>query len=75
MGRKSTLANAFVSALAPHKVYFMSGFANALRDLDQGADTDLLCVYCGRQTATWDHVFSMAEADRLATIIRHKAAT
>ncbi len=58
MGRKSTVANAFASALAPHDVYSVSAVAGALRALDQGADTELLCVYCGMQAATWDHVFN-----------------
>lgn len=58
MGRKSTFTNAFASALAPHDVYDVAAVAAAMRDLGQDPDGDLACVYCGREAATWDHVFN-----------------
>jgi len=58
MGRKSTFANAFASALAPHDVYVPAEVADAMRDLGQDPDAELLCVYCGAEAATWDHVFN-----------------
>lgn len=57
-GRKSTFANAFASALAPYDKYDTIAVANAIRDLDQDPEGDLFCVYCGRDAATWDHVFN-----------------
>lgn len=58
MGRKSTFANAFASALAPHDAYTMAALADAMRDLGQDPDAELVCVYCGQPAATWDHVFN-----------------
>lgn len=58
MGRKSTFANAFASALAPHDIYTPDSVAEALLDLDQDPKSDLQCVYCGAEAATWDHVFN-----------------
>ncbi len=58
MGRKSTFSNAFASALAPHDVFDSASIAAAMRDLDQDPDGELACVYCGKEAATWDHVFN-----------------
>ena len=58
MGRKSTFANAFASALAPHDDYDAAVVAEAMRDLGQDPDGELHCVYCGAEAATWDHVFN-----------------
>ncbi len=58
MGRKSTFANAFASALAPYDTYDQVVVAAAMRDLDQNPEEDLHCVYCGRIAATWDHLFN-----------------
>ena len=58
MGRKSTFANAFASALAPHDIYVQVEVAEAIRDLGQDPDAELQCVYCGAEAATWDHVFN-----------------
>jgi hypothetical protein len=58
MGRKRTFANAFASALAPHDSYTVTVVADAIRDLGQDPEADLLCVYCGELAATWDHVFN-----------------
>jgi len=58
MGRKSTFANAFASALAPHDSYVAEVVADDMRDLGQDPDGELQCVYCGAEAATWDHVFN-----------------
>ncbi|WP_120251485.1 HNH endonuclease [Sphingobium sp. YG1] len=58
VGRKSTFANAFASALAPHDIYTPEAVAQALRDLEQDPDQELQCVYCEAAAATWDHVFN-----------------
>lgn len=58
MGRKSTFANAFASALAPFDAYDQEAVSKAIRDLGQDPDGDLKCVYCGADAATWDHVFN-----------------
>ncbi len=58
MGRKSTFSSAFASALAPHDIYSQAAVFEAIRDLDQDPDAELLCVYCEAKAATWDHVFS-----------------
>lgn len=58
MGRKSTFANAFASALAPFDDYSMDTVSEAIRDLGQDPEGDLFCAYCGSAAATWDHVFN-----------------
>lgn len=58
MGRKSTFASAFASALAPHDIYIPAAVVAALKDLDQDPDAELECIYCGAEAATWDHVFN-----------------
>lgn len=58
MGRKSTFANAFASALAPHDSFVVADVAQAIKDLGQDPEKDLDCVYCGEPAATWDHVFN-----------------
>ncbi|WP_299960874.1 HNH endonuclease [uncultured Roseobacter sp.] len=57
-GRKSTFSNAFASALAPYDEYSEAAVAEAIDDLDQDPTEDLYCVYCGKEAATWDHVFN-----------------
>lgn len=58
MGRKSTFANAFASALAPYDTYDQGIINKAIKDLDQDPDEELQCVYCGAEAATWDHVYN-----------------
>jgi hypothetical protein len=58
MGRKSTVSNAFASALAPHDPYVPEEVVEALRDLGQDPDGELECVYCGAPASSWDHVFN-----------------
>jgi len=61
-GRKSTFSNAFASALAPYDEYSEAAVAKAIEDLDQDPTEDLNCVYCGKEAATWDHVFNRVVA-------------
>ena len=58
MERKSTIANAFASALAPYDIYTPDAVTQALLDLEQYPNGELQCVYCGAEAATWDHVFN-----------------
>nr|WP_321525623.1 HNH endonuclease [uncultured Cohaesibacter sp.] len=58
LGRKSTFSNAFASALAPFDAYSDDAVAEAINDLGQDPNKDLYCVYCGKEAATWDHVFN-----------------
>lgn len=58
MGRKSTFANAFASALAPYDNYTAVEVDQAIWDLEQDPNAELQCVYCGAAAATWDHVFN-----------------
>jgi 5-methylcytosine-specific restriction endonuclease McrA len=58
MRRKSTIANAFASALAPFDDFDQDEVAKAVRDLGQDPEGDLSCVYCGAAAATWDHIFN-----------------
>ncbi|MGX7875105.1 HNH endonuclease [Mesorhizobium sp. ORM6] len=57
MSRKSTLAAAFASALAPFDDFAKHTVSEAIRDLGQDPEGELECVYCGQPAATWDHVF------------------
>ncbi|WP_373320119.1 HNH endonuclease [Ruegeria spongiae] len=56
--RKSTFSNAFASALAPYDEYSEAAVEEAIYDLGQDPTADLVCVYCGEEAATWDHVFN-----------------
>jgi len=58
LSRKSTFSNAFASALAPYDEYSDTAVTEAIKDLDQNPAGDLYCVYCGKEAATWDHVFN-----------------
>ncbi|WP_417247501.1 HNH endonuclease, partial [Celeribacter sp.] len=58
LSRKSTFSNAFASALAPYDVYSDAAVTAAIKDLNQNPAEDLYCVYCGKEAATWDHVFN-----------------
>jgi len=58
MSRKSTFSNAFASAVAPYDDYTLEAANAAITGLGQDADADLECVYCGKEAATWDHVFN-----------------
>lgn len=60
--RRSTFNNAFASALALHDEYDRGTVARALVHLGQDPDKDLLCVYCDKEAATWDHLYKRVDA-------------
>ena len=54
--RKTTITHAFASAIAPNDIYNEEIIRNAILDLNQDPDKQLLCVYCDKIAETWDHV-------------------
>jgi hypothetical protein len=58
--RRTTIANAFASALAPSDKYDDALVLDALSFLGQNPESDLACVYCGKKAETWDHIYSLA---------------
>jgi hypothetical protein len=56
--RKTTINNAFASAIASCDEYDGLRVRNAIIDLGQDPDSDLKCVYCADLAETWDHVFA-----------------
>jgi 5-methylcytosine-specific restriction endonuclease McrA len=65
--RKTTINHAFASALAPHDEFNTARVAQAVRDLGQDPEADLICAYCGvRAAETWDHVFGLVRNQQYA---------
>lgn len=64
--RKTTINHAFASALAPKSAYSPITVAEALRALGQSAEYDLVCVYCGGEAQTWDHLSALVKDSELA---------
>ncbi|MBM3330103.1 MAG: HNH endonuclease [Calditrichaeota bacterium] len=65
--RKTTIAHAFASAIAPSDTYNQDAVKAALQLLGQ-ADLDrLLCVYCNQEAQTWDHLVGLVENGDLNT--------
>lgn len=60
-GRRTTINHAFASAIAVVDEYDPVEIAQAVSDLGQNPDSDLSCVYCGKEAQTWDHVFALVE--------------
>jgi 5-methylcytosine-specific restriction endonuclease McrA len=58
--RRTTIAHAFASALAPTDVYDEDKVITALRALRQDPD-NLRCVYCFEPAQTWDHLFNLVK--------------
>ena len=56
--RKTTINHAFASSIAPCDAYSDEQVRDAIVRLGQDPNADLLCVYCGREAETWDHVFA-----------------
>ncbi len=54
--RKTTINHAFASALSISDLYDESKIDLALKILGQDPDNDLICVYCGNDAETWDHI-------------------
>nr|CCA87186.1 hypothetical protein RALSY_mp30506 [Ralstonia syzygii R24] len=58
--RRTTIAHAFASALAPTDFYEEDKVQVALQALGQDPDS-LHCVYCFRPAQTWDHLFNLVK--------------
>ncbi|MBM4406775.1 MAG: HNH endonuclease [Chloroflexi bacterium] len=58
-GRGSTISHAFASAIASVDKYDESAVDEAVRVLGQDPSRELVCVYCGDEAETWDHVFPL----------------
>lgn len=63
--RRTTVAHAFASALAPCDAYDEKKVEAALIALGQKDLSQLSCVYCGRPGQTWDHLENLVKAGRL----------
>lgn len=63
--RRTTIMNAFASALAPSDVVDMKRIEAALVDLGQMNFRRLDCVYCGMLAQTWDHLENLVENGEL----------
>ncbi|MFA5167254.1 MAG: hypothetical protein WC530_01840 [Candidatus Omnitrophota bacterium] len=57
--RQTTINHAFASAIAPSDSYDVKTIKEAVVLLGQDPEKDLLCVYCGAEAETWDHVFGL----------------
>jgi hypothetical protein len=54
--RRTTINHAFAAAIASCDAYEDQIAREAIAQLGQDPDSDLLCVYCGSPAETWDHV-------------------
>ena len=63
--RKTTVAHAFASALAPSDEYDEVKIETALNALGQENLKQLSCVYCEKQAQTWDHLENLVKAGKL----------
>ena len=60
--RRTTIAHAFASALAPSDTYEEETVKKALTDLGQTDLKKLACVYCTKPAQTWDHLTNLVKA-------------
>jgi hypothetical protein len=60
--RRTTIAHAFASALAPTELYAEPTIKSALEALGQSDTKNLICVYCDRPAQTWDHLTNLVKA-------------
>ncbi|SFC19489.1 hypothetical protein SAMN05216344_1117 [Polaromonas sp. OV174] len=63
--RKTTIAHAFASALAPSDEYDEAKIEAALEALGQQNLKQLSCVYCERPAQTWDHLENLVKNGKL----------
>ncbi len=63
--RKTTINHAFASALAPVDSYNDMVIDEALLTLGQDPNQALVCVYCGVDAETWDHLVSLVKHGEL----------
>lgn len=64
--RRTTIAHAFASALAPVDQLDQSKVDEALLRLGQADPSNLTCVYCGQPAQTWDHLENLVKGGQLA---------
>jgi hypothetical protein len=60
--RRTTIAHAFASALAPTDEYCEEVVNEALTALGQKNLNELTCVYCHHPAQTWDHLTGLVKA-------------
>ena len=63
--RKTTIAHAFASALAPSDVYDEVKIEAALNALGQKNLNQLSCVYCEKSAQTWGHLENLVKNGKL----------
>ncbi len=63
--RKTTVAHAFASALAPSDEYDEKKIGDALNALGQKNLKQLSCVYCDGHAETWDHLENLVKDGKL----------
>lgn len=63
--RKTTIAHAFASALAPSDEYDEARIDAALEALGQKNLKQLFCVYCEKAAQTWDHLENLVKNSQL----------
>lgn len=63
--RKTTVAHAFASALAPSDEYDKNKVEVALNALGQKNLNQLACVYCKEVAQTWDHLENLVKNGKL----------
>lgn len=63
--RKTTIAHAFASALAPSDEYDEDKINAALEALGQQNLKQLSCVYCEKSAHTWDHLENLVKNGKL----------
>jgi endonuclease I len=59
--RKTTINNAFASALSVADNFVIEDVNKAIKLLDQDPEKDLKCVYCDMPANTWDHVKAIVD--------------
>jgi len=64
--RTTTVNHAFAAAIAPCDPYDEQKTRDAVRQLGQNPETDLVCVYCGSRAETWDHVHATVQDKRFS---------
>lgn len=63
--RRTTVAHAFASALAPSEEFDNEKVEAALNALGQKNLQALTCIYCGKSAQTWDHLENLVREGKL----------
>ncbi|HTR53356.1 MAG TPA: HNH endonuclease [Kofleriaceae bacterium] len=64
--RHTTFNGSVQCALAVHDSYDVSRVAELIALLEQAANSDLICVYCDKPAATWDHLHNNVQNKRFS---------